>query len=71
MASPVLEFERPLSEHEVGELLGVSVNTLKHWRWIGRGPRYVQLGRKIGYRPGDLREWIDQSVTDPGPAAGR
>ncbi len=66
-----MDFERPLTEREVSELLGISTNTLKHWRWVGRGPRYVQLGRKIGYRPGDLRAWIDASVTDPVTPGGR
>jgi predicted DNA-binding transcriptional regulator AlpA len=59
-------FERPLSEHEVAELLGVSRNTLKHWRWIGKGPRYVKLVSKIAYRPRDLDEWIDGNVIEPG-----
>jgi len=69
MTNAVIGFERPLTEQEVGELLSISVNTLKHWRWVGKGPRYVQIGRKIGYRPADLREWIDDSVTEPGGAA--
>lgn len=60
-------FDRPLTEHEVAELLGVSPNTLKHWRWIGKGPRYVKLVRKIGYRRQDLDEWINASVKEPGP----
>jgi predicted DNA-binding transcriptional regulator AlpA len=60
------EFERPLGEREAAELLGVSPNTLKHWRWVGKGPRYVKLVHRVAYRPGDLREWINANVTEPG-----
>lgn len=62
-------FERPLGEHEVAELLGVSRNTLKHWRWIGKGPRYVKLVSKVAYRRQDLDEWINANVTEPGAAS--
>ena len=62
----IAEFERPLPEKEVADLLGVSPNTLKHWRWVGKGPRYVKLVSKIAYRRCDLDEWINASVTDPG-----
>ena len=68
MTDSLTEFERPLSEQEVAELLGVSRNTLKHWRWVGKGPRYVKMIGKIGYRPCDLREWIDSNVSEPGLA---
>ena len=57
---------RPLTEREVAEVLGVSPNTLKHWRWVGKGPRYVKLVSKVAYRQQDLDDWIDTNVTDPG-----
>jgi hypothetical protein len=34
--------------------------------WVGKGPHYVKLVHRVAYRPDDLREWIDASVTDPG-----
>lgn len=66
MTSVAGEFERPLGEKEVAELLGVSPNTLKHWRWVGRGPRYLKLVSKVAYRRQDLDEWINANVTEPG-----
>jgi len=51
VTNPVIGLERPLIEREVGDLLSVSMNALKHWRWVGKGPRYVQIDREVGYRP--------------------
>jgi predicted DNA-binding transcriptional regulator AlpA len=59
-------FSPPLSEEDVAAATGVSRNTLRHWRWIGEGPRYVKMGKRIGYRPADLQAWIDCNVCDPG-----
>lgn len=66
MSDLVREFERPLGEREVAEILGVSPNTLKHWRWVGKGPRYVKLVHRVAYRRDDLSAWIAANVTDPG-----
>ena len=66
---PAATFERPLPEREAAELLGVSPNTLKHWRWVGRGPRYVKLVGGVAYRSCDLSAWIDANVTEPGCGA--
>lgn len=68
MTDLVAGFERPLGEKEVADLLGVSPNTLKHWRWVGKGPRYVKLVSKVAYRQQDLDDWINANVTEPGPA---
>jgi len=69
MADLETAFERPLAEREVAELLGVSPNTLKHWRGSARGPKYVKLVRKVAYRRNDLNEWINANVTEPGVAS--
>ena len=66
MADLGTEFERPLGEREVADLIGVSPNTLKHWRWIGRGPRYVKLVFRVAYRWAYLDEWINANVAEPG-----
>jgi hypothetical protein len=49
--STTAEFEAPPGERQVVELLGVSPTTLKHWRWVGKGPRYVKLCQQGGIPP--------------------
>ena len=38
-----------LNEHEVARELGISVKTLRKWRWAGEGLEYVKLGRAVRY----------------------
>lgn len=49
-----------LTDVELAALLGVSLQTVRNWRWKDKGPRYVKVGaRCIRYRPDDVRTFID------------
>ena len=37
----------------------ISAVQLAEWRSRGGGPRYIKMGRKVLYRIGDLREFVD------------
>lgn len=56
---PLYVHERFLTEREAGQLLGLSAKTLQLYRYEGRGPAYVRLGRKraIRYRLRSLLAW--------------
>ena len=55
--------ERMVRQPEVLEVTGVSAATI--WRWVNSGdfPAPVKLGgpggRSIGWREGEVREWLD------------
>ena len=55
---------RALTEREVGELLGLSVATLRAWRHRGKGPRFLRLGRSVRYLPSDLADFVRASAVD-------
>ena len=55
---------RALTEHEVAELLGLSVATLRAWRHRGKGPRFLRLGRSVRYLPADLAHFVRASAVD-------
>lgn len=38
---------------------GLSTSTLAKLRLTGKGPAYIKLGRRVGYRPEDLDDWIE------------
>jgi predicted DNA-binding transcriptional regulator AlpA len=38
--------------------IGLATSTLAKMRCLGGGPRYIKLGRKIGYRRSDLSAWL-------------
>ena len=47
-------------------------STLAHWRSEGRGPAFIKLGSRVGYRGSDLTEWLAAQTVRPtdGPQAG-
>jgi hypothetical protein len=38
-----------VDEHGAARILGVSVQTLRNWRWQGVGPHYYKIGRSVRY----------------------
>ncbi|MFF2955669.1 helix-turn-helix domain-containing protein [Kitasatospora sp. NPDC057965] len=58
--------------HTAGEaaaILKVSPATLRRWRREGRGPAYVRVGGRIGYRHQDLAGYLAASLVVPKAAA--
>jgi predicted DNA-binding transcriptional regulator AlpA len=55
---------------EVSRLTGFPRETLVYWRRTGDGPRWAKIGRRVVYRPEDVRSWIDSHYPDP-PAGPR
>lgn len=47
-----------LTPDQVSEYLDVPLGTLANWRYQGRGPAFVRLGRHVRYRATDIAEWI-------------
>ncbi len=56
----------------VSQMLCVAPATLRKWRWEGKGPRFVKVGRKVAYRGCDIDAFIGaqirRSTSDPGAA---
>jgi hypothetical protein len=48
-----------VNEFAVSETLGVSVATVRRWRLLGAGPRFLKIGAAVRYRPEDLTTWLD------------
>lgn len=49
-----------LNTKEAAEVLRISAISLHRWRGQGKGPKFVELGRKIYYRPGDLDAYLEE-----------
>lgn len=63
-----------LTEHQVAEYLGMSVKTIRNWRWSGRGPNHCRLSPKlVRYEFSQIRAWVESkrrtSTSDPGEEA--
>jgi predicted DNA-binding transcriptional regulator AlpA len=56
--------ERLLHERELAEHLYTPVPTLRYWRSIGAGPRYVKAGKRILYRESDIEAWLAERANE-------
>ncbi len=52
-----------LDEKEVSAILRVAVTTLRNWRALRQGPRYVKVGQRIvRYRRSDVADFLTEST---------
>lgn len=47
------------NETKLAEYLGVSINTLRKWRWEGKGPKFIKLGSRVAYRVSDVEAFLE------------
>ena len=68
-----VSLHRALDAVEAADFISFTVGTLANWRLIGKGPRFIKIGRTVRYRVVDLLEWMEAntrtSTSDPGEAA--
>jgi predicted DNA-binding transcriptional regulator AlpA len=48
-----------LSSKRVSEMLGIAPQTNVNWRNLGRGPRYVKIGRLVRYDLDDVLAFLE------------
>lgn len=54
-----------MNEKKAAEKLGVSVHTMRAWRFQGKGPVYTKLGRRVLYLPTDLDSYLESCRIQP------
>lgn len=62
--SPATPMTPLLTPEDVSEYLGVPPGTLANWRYQGRGPAFVRLGRHVRYRAVDVAAWVESQLSD-------
>lgn len=66
--SPDSGSERLLNEYQAAERLGLSVKTLRRWRWLKQGVPWIRIGTAVRYAPRDIGAFIEanrQTVSTP------
>lgn len=59
--------ETLLTEREVAARLQVSIGTVRRWRFLKTGPRFIKVsGSAVRYRPEDLKAYLDARPTGGG-----
>jgi len=47
-----------MNEHDVARVTGLSVASVRRWRLLQQGPRYLKIGAAVRYRPEDVSVWL-------------
>jgi predicted DNA-binding transcriptional regulator AlpA len=50
--------EALLNEHDVARITGLSVASVRRWRFLRRGPKYLKIGAAVRYRPEEISAWL-------------
>lgn len=53
-----------LTPPELSEHLGVPVATLSQWRYLGKGPAFMRVGKHIRYRSEAVEAWLVEHTVD-------
>lgn len=53
---------RFLTPSALAERWNLEINTLGQWRWNGRGPKYLKIGRRVLYRLSDVEEFEKRNL---------
>jgi predicted DNA-binding transcriptional regulator AlpA len=57
---------RYVTEKEVAKVGDFSVQTLRNWRHLGKGPAYHKIGRAIRYSETDVIQFMESRKIIPG-----
>lgn len=60
-----------LNDIEAAKIIGLKVQTLRNYRFHGKGPAYVKMGRSIRYLEEDLKQYILENRIVPEVAERR
>ena len=55
--------ETLLNEHDVARITGLSVASVRRWRLLRKGPKYLKIGAAVRYNPEDLVSWLKSRPT--------
>jgi len=66
MATAHNPIETLLNEREVARITGLSVASVRRWRLLRQGPKYLKIGAAVRYRPEDVAAWLETCPTGGG-----
>jgi predicted DNA-binding transcriptional regulator AlpA len=59
MAIANSSIETLLNEHDVARITGMSLASVRRWRLLRQGPKFLKLNSAVKYRAEDLKAWLD------------
>lgn len=58
-----------MNDKAAAPYIGTTAGTLNTWRYLGKGPKYYKIGRRVVYRRADLDAWLDAHAVTPEASA--
>jgi predicted DNA-binding transcriptional regulator AlpA len=55
-----------LNEHDIARLTGLSVASVRRWRLVRQGPKYIKIGAAVRYKPEDISAWLESRPSGGG-----
>jgi predicted DNA-binding transcriptional regulator AlpA len=55
-----------LNEHDVARITGLSVASVRRWRLIRQGPKYLKIGAAVRYKSEDISIWLESCPSGGG-----
>lgn len=52
-----------LNEHDLARVTGLSVASVRRWRLLKIGPKYLKIGASVRYKPEDVSAWLESRST--------
>lgn len=59
-----------LNEREVAHITGLSVGSVRRWRLLCQGPKYLKIGAAVRYKPEDISAWLESRPSGGSAAQG-
>jgi predicted DNA-binding transcriptional regulator AlpA len=69
MATANNSIENLLNEHDVARITGLSVASVRRWRLLRQGPKYLKIGAAVRYKPEDISAWLESRPSGGGHLA--
>ena len=61
--------ETLLNEYDVARITGLSVASVRRWRLLRQGPKYLKIGAAVRYKPEDISVWLESRPSGGGHQA--
>jgi predicted DNA-binding transcriptional regulator AlpA len=58
-----------LNEHDVSRITCLSVASVRRWRLLRQGPKYIKIGAAVRYKLEDVSAWLETRPTGGGNQA--
>ena len=66
MATTSNTLEILLNEHDVARITGLSLGTVRRWRLLSTGPKFLKLNSAVRYSAEDLKAWLESRPSGGG-----